>query len=165
MIKLWVCLLSVLIGAWVLEPLPAEGACTESRIEVLTRPLVIGPTFPVTWQIIPPCEVIETGLLLGTDPSTLEPAGERIFGLRSPYHQVISVSETRVYWIAAYALISAAHGTPGTRVETRRWEAIFCTVQARGGYRSNSVLGSRPSRGVSAAPPEGSRGFHSATMS
>lgn len=104
MVKPWTRLLAFLVGAWALGPLPAEAACTQSRIEVLPRSLVIGPSIPVTWQITPPCDVIETGILLGTDPSALDPAGERIYGLRSAYQQVVGVSETRAYWIAAYAL-------------------------------------------------------------
>lgn len=104
MVKPWTRLLALLVGAWTLGPLPAEAACTQSRIEVLPRSLVIGPSIPVTWQITPPCDVIETGILLGTDPSALDPAGERIYGLRSAYQQVVGVSETRAYWIAAYAL-------------------------------------------------------------
>lgn len=104
MVKPWAGLLSLLIGVWTLGPLPADAACTQSQIEVLPRPLVIGPSIPVTWQIAPPCDVIETGLLLGADPSTLEPAGERIYGLRSGYQQVVGVSETGAYWITAYAV-------------------------------------------------------------
>jgi hypothetical protein len=104
MIKVWVFLLSMLIGARVLEPLPADAACTQSRIDVITESLVFGATIPVTWRITPACDVIETGLMLSVDSAAWVPVGQRVYGLRSTYHQFLTVGESRSYWIVAYAL-------------------------------------------------------------
>jgi len=55
------------------------------------------------WRIKPACDVIEAGLLLGTDPARLTPIGQPIYGYREIYQQEIPFAEDGVYWIAAYA--------------------------------------------------------------
>jgi len=49
------------------------------------------------------CPVIETGLLLGSDPAALAPVGQPIYGSRPVYEQEIVVAESGEYWLAAYA--------------------------------------------------------------
>ena len=81
-IKLWVCLLSVLLGAWVLEPLPAEG----------------GHGAPPSYT--------------GTDADFLQPAGEphfaslRRFEMLSQGHTQLG-GNTR--WAAVYRLLGSTH--------------------------------------------------------
>lgn len=100
----WACSTFSVIGMLVGLAVSAEAACTQSQIAVAIQAVVFGTGIPAAWTINPPCDVIETGLLFGTDPAGLELVGQPIYGLRSAYQQLVSVSESRVYWIAAYAL-------------------------------------------------------------
>src|SRR5574341_1747611 len=82
----------------------AEASCAATSVHVSVDPFVF-PThvIPVRWSIDPSCEVIETGLLLGRDPSALAPAGQPLYGPHPAYQQDLPVEESGRYWIAAYA--------------------------------------------------------------
>jgi hypothetical protein len=77
--------LSLVIFVTALAPRLAEATCTQSQIHVVPQNLNIGPAVPVTWIIGPACDVIETGLVLGTDPAKLAPAGQPVYGFRPMY--------------------------------------------------------------------------------
>ncbi|MDZ4338638.1 MAG: hypothetical protein U1B94_00315 [candidate division NC10 bacterium] len=102
MIKTRWLLLILLIGLSALWSLPAHAACTQSVFAVMVRTMVIGAKVLVVWSISPPCDVIETGLLMGVDPATLAPVGQPIYGYRAAYQQEIPVAESGQYWLAAY---------------------------------------------------------------
>jgi hypothetical protein len=95
-------LLTLLIGLCALWPLPTQAACTQRIVAVVVQTVVVGVRVPVVWSISPPCDVIETGLLMGVEPATLAPVGQPIYGYRAAYQQEIRVGETGRYFIAAY---------------------------------------------------------------
>ena len=68
-----------LVGTWAVTLSTAEASCTDSTIRLVIPPVAIGSTISASWQIDPACDVIETGLLLGNDVTTLSPAGEPIY--------------------------------------------------------------------------------------
>lgn len=98
------CLLVAILGTWVGGVRVAEASCGASRIQVVVR-LAVFPSdvIPVTWYVDPACAVVETGLLLGPEPTALVPVGQPIYGARDHYAQDIPVSESGRYWVAAYA--------------------------------------------------------------
>lgn len=100
--RLW-WLVVVAVGASLGVRGPAEASCAGSTISVATTPSVIGGAIPIIWAIDPPCPIIETGLLLGADPTVLAPVGQPIYGDRGVYEQEILVAESGEYWVAAYA--------------------------------------------------------------
>lgn len=95
-------LVTFLIGLWALLPVPADASCAGSTIRVAAPPSVIGAAMPVVWAIEPACDVIETGLLAGTDTASPAPVGQPIYGYRAAYQQEIPVAESGRYWLAAY---------------------------------------------------------------
>lgn len=80
-----------------------EASCTGSAIWIATAGSVAARGIRVAWGVEPACDVIETGLLLGTQPAALGPVGQPIYAYRAAYQQQIPVAETATYWIAAYA--------------------------------------------------------------
>lgn len=104
--KLWCVSLGV-AGMWIGSVASAHAACTEPAISALDFAVEqrAGPTnvIPALWTVAPSCGVIETGLLLGHAPNTLEPAGDAIHASQGFYQRDLPVSESGVYWIAAYA--------------------------------------------------------------
>jgi hypothetical protein len=75
----------VLLASWAGGAGSAEASCAGSRVDVVTLPFVYGETLPVVWKIEPACPVIETGLLLGTDPAGLVSVGQPVYGHRAGY--------------------------------------------------------------------------------
>jgi len=100
--KRLVCVIALSVGAWFAAGDLAEGSCAGSRIWLAAQPSGMGRAIPVTWVIEPACDLIETGLLLGTNPASLAPVGQPIYGPRAIYQQAISVSESGAYYVAAY---------------------------------------------------------------
>lgn len=47
------------------------------------------------------CDVIETGLVLGTDAEMLASVGQPIYGYRLGYRQEVQVAESGAYWVGA----------------------------------------------------------------
>ncbi|HZX61297.1 MAG TPA: hypothetical protein VFF51_06100, partial [Candidatus Methylomirabilis sp.] len=90
---------TLLIGLWALLPVPADASCAGSTIRVAAPPSVIGAAMPVVWAIEPACDVIETGLLAGTDTASPAPVGQPIYGYRAAYQQEIPVAESGRYWL------------------------------------------------------------------
>lgn len=75
----------------------------DSSILAAAVPNFFRPVIPVVWRIEPACDVIETGVLFGTDPSSLTTVGQPIYGYREAYQQEVPVTETGHYWVAGYA--------------------------------------------------------------
>lgn len=81
MIRRLACAIAVLVGTWVGGVRLANASCEATHIEVFANPIsTSGNLVPVMWRVDPECVVIETGLLLGTDPTALAPAGQPIYG-------------------------------------------------------------------------------------
>lgn len=101
--KRLVCMIALSVGAWLGTADLAEASCAGSSIWIGVPGSIIAHAIPVIWRIEPVCDVIETGLLLGTQSTELSPVGQPIYGQRAGYQQEIPVAETGEYWIAAYA--------------------------------------------------------------
>src|SRR6266480_4643433 len=81
---------------------PAEAACTNSEVKTTARGGI--GALSVSWRLIPPCDVAETGLLLGQELSTLTRVGAAIRRTDASYSSTVPVFETGVYWVAAYVI-------------------------------------------------------------
>lgn len=80
----------------------AEAACTESQITVRAPLANVSGSIPVGWLVQPACDVIETGLLVGSDPDQLSKAGQPFYGAADSYDDTVNVRQSGEYWIAAY---------------------------------------------------------------
>src|SRR6267143_5721096 len=69
----------------------AEPACTGSELTVKARGGI--GALSVTWRLTPPCDVAETGILLGRDLSTLTRVGAAIRRVESSYSSTIPVEQ------------------------------------------------------------------------
>ncbi len=103
MLRRLLCTPALVVALWVGGIPGAEASCAGSVVLIAVRPSVFGEAIPVTWQIDPPCDVIESGLLLGSHPTTLSPVGQPIYGPRTIYQQEIPVAESGEYYVAGYA--------------------------------------------------------------
>lgn len=98
------CTLVAILGSWVGGVRPAEAACAPTSLQVSAQVMLLpSEVIPVAWSIDPACAVVETGLLLGTEPNALAPVGQPIYGQRERYEQAIPVAASGRYWVAAYA--------------------------------------------------------------
>ncbi len=95
------CLVILVAVNW--AAVPVEASCASSTIHVAAPPIVFGKAITVAWGIAPTCDVIETGLLLGPDPTGLAPVGEVFYGFREFYVQMIPVAQSTQLWIAVRA--------------------------------------------------------------
>jgi hypothetical protein len=84
-------------------PPPVAASCSQSRIDIAVVPMTFGDRVPIGWRVVPECDVIETGLLVGTDPASLVAIGEAVYAMRPDYRHEIVVGKTGRYWVAAYA--------------------------------------------------------------
>ena|SRR5438874_13578490 len=85
----------------------ADAACTDSEIKATTRGGI--GALSVSWHLIPPCDVAETGLLLGQELSMLTKIGAAIRRAETGYSSTVPVFETGVYWVAAYVIDTAGN--------------------------------------------------------
>lgn len=93
-----------ILTTWVISAGVTEASCAGSNIAVAPIQKLSGvPVITVVWRIEPACDVVDTGLLFGTDPDRLSPVGQPIHSYREFFHQDIAVSETGGYWVVAYA--------------------------------------------------------------
>lgn len=98
------CTLVATLGSWVGGVRLAEAACAATSLQVSAQMMLLpSEVIPVAWSIDPACAVVETGLLLGTEPNALAPVGQPIYGQRERYEQDIPVAASGRYWVAAYA--------------------------------------------------------------
>jgi hypothetical protein len=72
----------------------AEASCAGSTIWLGVPDALVANAIPVFWRIDPPCDVIESGLLLGSQSTLLTPIGQRIYGQQAGYQQEVPVAET-----------------------------------------------------------------------
>jgi hypothetical protein len=86
---------------------PAEAACTGSEVKATARGGIGALT--VTWNLVPPCDVAETGLLLGSELSMLTKVGAAVRRVDAGYSSTVPVFETGVYWVAAYVVDTAGN--------------------------------------------------------
>lgn len=96
--------IAVLLLAALVPPAAVEAGCSQSRIDVGTPAMMFDSRVPIGWRVVPECDVIETGLLVGTDPANLVSIGQPVYGSRPQYRREITVGQTREYWIVAYAV-------------------------------------------------------------
>ncbi len=95
---------AAVVVAWTGGVPRAEAACAATSVQVLVQPILApSEVIPVSWHVDPACAVIETGLLLGSDPAALSPVGSPIYEPRPRYQQDLPVRESGTYWVAAYA--------------------------------------------------------------
>jgi len=85
----------------------AESACTGSELTVKARG-GIGALL-VTWRLTPPCDVAETGILLGRDLNVLTRVGAAIRRVDASYSSTVPVEQTGVYWVAAWVVDTAGN--------------------------------------------------------
>jgi hypothetical protein len=80
---------------------PAWVSCAGSHVGVQA----IGGVgeIAVTWSVEPVCDVVESGLLVGRDPASLLRSTATVHRAAATYAAVLPVTDTGVYWIAAYA--------------------------------------------------------------
>jgi len=80
----------------------AEAACTGSELTATARAGV--GAVSVSWRVDPPCDVAETGLMLGRHLRTLTPVATLVRHEAAVYSSTLPVSEAGVYWVAAYVV-------------------------------------------------------------
>jgi hypothetical protein len=85
----------------------AEPACTASELTLKARG-GIGVLW-VSWNLTPPCDVAETGILLGRELSTLTRVGAAIRRVEASYSTTVAVEQTGVYWVAAWVVDTAGN--------------------------------------------------------
>ena len=85
----------------------AEPACTGSELTVKARGGIGALT--VTWRLTPPCDVAETGILLGRELSMLTRVGAAIRRVEASYSSTVPVEQTGVYWVAAWVVDTAGN--------------------------------------------------------
>jgi hypothetical protein len=85
----------------------AEPACTDSDLTVIARGGI--GALSVSWRLTPPCDVAETGLLLGRELSMLTRVGAAIRRLEASYSSMVPVEQTGVYWVAAWVVDTAGN--------------------------------------------------------
>lgn len=107
MVKRLGCAIMLAVTTWAASVSHAEASCAGSSINVAALPTLISEAIFAAWHIEPACDVIESGLMLGREPTALAPVGQPIYGYRTAYQQAIPVSESGRYWIAAYAMDEA----------------------------------------------------------
>lgn len=95
--------LALVVIAVAAGPPPVDASCSQSRIDIAVVPMIFGDRVPIGWRVVPECDVIETGLLVGVDPMSLVPIGQAVYGARPDYRHEITVGKTGKYWVAAYA--------------------------------------------------------------
>jgi hypothetical protein len=81
---------------------PAEAACIGSELTATARGGV--GALSVSWQVNPPCDVAETGLMLGRQLRALSPVAAPIRRDAAVYSSTLPVNEIGVYWVAAYVV-------------------------------------------------------------
>lgn len=82
----------------------AGASCVPDDLVVLVRPIVVGSeAIPVAWEIDGSCPVIETGVIIGTDPEALAPVSEPLYGRRDHYETEVPIPRSGLYWVAVYA--------------------------------------------------------------
>lgn len=74
-------------------PTPAHAACTGSQVVIIAHGGL--DQFTATWHFTPPCDVVETGLLIGQDPGTLAPVGAPIYSPQGIYSVSVPVEGDR----------------------------------------------------------------------
>ena len=82
--------------------LPAEAACIGSELTATARGGV--GALSVSWRVDPPCDVAQTGLLLGRQLRALSPVAAPIRRDAAVYSSTLPVNEIGVYWVAAYVV-------------------------------------------------------------
>jgi hypothetical protein len=85
----------------------AEPACTASELTLKARG-GIGVLW-VSWNLTPPCDVAETGILLGRELSMLTRVGAAIRRVEASYSTTVAVEQTGVYWVAAWVVDTAGN--------------------------------------------------------
>ena len=85
----------------------AEAACTGSEVRATAKGGIGALT--VSWKLVPPCDVAETGLLLGPELGMLTKVGAAIRRIDTGYSSTIPVFETGVYWVTAYVVDTAGN--------------------------------------------------------
>jgi hypothetical protein len=85
----------------------AEPACTGSELTVKARGGI--GALSVTWRLTPPCDVAETGILLGRDLNVLTRVGAAIRRFDASYSSTVPVEQTGVYWVAAWVVDTAGN--------------------------------------------------------
>jgi len=85
----------------------AEPACTASELTVKARGGI--GVLRVSWLVTPPCDVAETGILLGRELSMLTRVGAAIRHVEATYSATVPVEQTGVYWVAAYVVDTAGN--------------------------------------------------------
>jgi hypothetical protein len=81
---------------------PAQAACTGSEITTTARGGM--SVVLVNWRLNPPCDVAETGLLMGHHLRDLTKVVATIRRDAGGYSSTLRVEEAGVYWIAAYVV-------------------------------------------------------------
>jgi hypothetical protein len=85
----------------------AEPACTASELTVKARGGI--GALSVSWRLTPPCDVAETGILLGRELSMLTRVGAAIRRVETSYSSTVPVEQTGVYWVAAWVVDTAGN--------------------------------------------------------
>jgi hypothetical protein len=85
----------------------AEPACTGSELTVKARGGI--GVLSVSWRLNPPCDVAETGILLGRELSMLTRVGAAIRRVEASYSSTVPVEQTGVYWVAAWVVDTAGN--------------------------------------------------------
>ncbi len=125
-----------LFWTWAATLNSAEASCADSTVQLIVPAVAIGSTLPVSWQVDPRCDVIETGLLLGRDVTTLSPVGQPIYVSRGSYADEIPIGDSGTYWVAAYAMDES-----GARIQSRpRFVSVVVLPPVLGPYGSHGPL-------------------------
>ena len=98
----WLCL-AVLKAGFFLNPYSAVASCVESRIAVAASAPLFERKITAAWQTTPPCNVVESGLMIGRSPTGLAPVGTPLYASAEVYQQEVVSTDPGTYWIAAYA--------------------------------------------------------------
>src|SRR5207247_8278250 len=81
-----------------------EASCDGSHIEIVTQASVIDRAIPVTWSIDHACNPVETGISVSGASGELVASGVPVHGGAGLYGDEITVPDTGLYWVTAYAV-------------------------------------------------------------
>ncbi len=97
------CILAVIMASLgiVSRPSRVEASCRNSTILILPAVNRTLFTLQVAWFIRPACDLIETGVLMGTSQDALGPVGEVFYRYKDMYLVNIPIKSGQ-YWVAAY---------------------------------------------------------------
>ncbi len=94
---------------------PAEASCDSSHVQVLTQASIFDRAVPLSWSVDAACNAIETGASIHDASGQLLTSAAPVHGARAVYSDRVTVPETGLYWLTAYAIEedgSVAHAAP-----------------------------------------------------